>query len=114
MSKAFKAQLWVTIAREPVALAFEADEQYLASQVFQGSKQLLRLFYAAAQVAFAVNDQQRGVYVLDVGYGGQAHVAFRVIPGRRFHAIVGEIPAEVAAAKERKAVNHPAVRHGCF
>src|SRR6266852_868091 len=97
-----------------MALAFEADEEYLASQVFQGGKKLLVLLYVATQVVCAVDDQQGGVYLLDIGYGGHAHVAFGIIPGRYLHVVVGEVPADVAAAEERIEVDHAAVCYCCF
>ncbi len=56
MSRPFQARPEVAVAREAVVLAFEAHEEYFAAQVFEGGEQLLGLFYAATQVAFAVND----------------------------------------------------------
>src|SRR5437660_1541761 len=96
-----------------MALAFEAHEKCLASQIFECSEELFGLLDIATQVALAVDDQYRSVYVLDVGYGRHTHVAFWIIPGRHFHVIIGEIPTNVAAAKEGKAVDHTAISYRC-
>src|SRR5215472_6812893 len=47
--------------------------------------------------------------LLDIGDGGHAHVAFWVLPRRYFHVVVGEVPADVAAAEEGEAINDTAI-----
>src|SRR5438552_9397192 len=96
-----------------MALTFEAHEKRLASQIFECSKELFGLLDIATQVAFAVDDQYRSVYVLDICDGRHTHIALWVIPGRHFHVIISKIPANVAAAKERKAIDHTAISYRC-
>src|SRR5450759_5364107 len=100
VSQSLQAQLWMSTARQSMALTLEANKEYFAPQVFQGSEKFFRLFNATAQILFAMDDQQRGVHLLYIGDWRHAHVQFRVIPGGRLHVIVGEFPADVAAAKE--------------
>src|SRR2546421_4449345 len=100
MSQALKARMGMPAARKPVTLALEAHEEDFAAHVFQGGEQLLRLFDVTAQVAFTVDDQQRGGNVLHIGYGRHALVTRGVFVGRTLQVIDGEFPADVAAAKE--------------
>src|SRR6266704_5411183 len=96
-----------------MALTFKAPEQHLATHIFQSSKELFGLLDIATQVAFAVDDQYRSVYVLDICDGRHTHIALWVIPGRHFHVIISKIPANVTAAKERKALDHTAISYRC-
>src|SRR5258708_34988790 len=109
MPQALQARFGVPVAREAVMLAFEAHEQHLTIQVFQGGKKLLRLLYVAAQVAFAVNDQQRGVYVLYIGDRRHAHIAFGSSQGGvSMSSTVKSQPMSLLPKKEKRLVTLPA------
>src|SRR3982074_474407 len=101
MLQAFFAQFGMTTARKAMALALETHEKHLASHVLQGGKKLLSLLDVTAQILFAVNDQERRMHVLDVSQGRHAPVEFGIFPGSGLHIIVGEVPAHIAAPKER-------------
>ena len=48
MPQTLKAQLWMAATRKAMTLALKAQEQHFAPQIFEGRKQLLRLFDATA------------------------------------------------------------------
>src|SRR5215472_14602993 len=96
-----QAELGMTASREAVALTFKAHELYFASEVLQSGEELLSLLDIAAQVLFAVEYQQRRMDVLYIGNRREAHVGFKVVPGRCLQFVIGEDPAKVAAAEVR-------------
>ncbi len=83
-----------------MTLALEAHEEYFVAQVFEGGEELLGLLDVAAQIAFAVDDEQGRMNVPHVGDGRHVPVQFGFFAGRAFQVIDGELPADVAAAEE--------------
>jgi len=100
MPQAFQARMRVAAARQAVALALEAHEEYFATHVFEGGEELFGLLDIAARVAFAVDDEQGRMNVSHVGDGRHVAVPFGFFVGRAFQVIDGEFPADVAAAEE--------------
>src|SRR5258706_12917972 len=100
MSQTLQAQFGMTTAGESMALPLEAHEQHFASHVFEGGKHLLPLLDIAAQITFAVNDEQWSVNVFYIGDRRHATVAFGIIPGRNLHVIDCKFAADIAAAEK--------------
>ena len=57
MLQTLNAQLRVTTTRQPMALAFETYKKYFAPKIFEGSKELFRLFDTTAQILLAMNNK---------------------------------------------------------
>src|SRR6266516_2034725 len=52
--------------------------------------------------------------LLDIGDGGHTYITFGVLPGRYLHVVGGEVPADIAGAKEGEAVDDTAISDRCF
>src|SRR5262245_61248577 len=74
VAEALHAMARLAAPRQLVVLAGKAHEPHLTPHLLQGRKELLRLFNRAAQVLFAVQEQQRRTDVLHVGNGRVAPV----------------------------------------
>src|SRR6266516_219755 len=114
MSQPLEAQLWMAAARKSMALTFKAHKQHLASQVFEGRKELFCLFDITTQILLAMNNQQRRVDVLNVGDRRQTHVTIKAFPGRCIQFVVSKYPTKIARAEVRREVDHTTIGYGCF
>src|SRR6266487_2662976 len=99
----------MTSTRETMALTLEAHKQDLAPHIFERGKKLLSLLNIAAQVLFAMYNEQRRVDICYVVERRHVHVLFEVLPRCGIQVVVSKIPADIAGSEHCGHVGDAAV-----